>query len=120
MPEVWETPWLGIGAVSRARTSTDTYAREIAAAVGNEPVMYGIACFVEKSGGRNHPVGLLVPSGWGLYETAGYVWKWLRDNPGGVVPDPADPRSGSVPAVQGGGRSIRQPGWLVLSESDPA
>ena len=92
---------------ARAGTTTDTYAGEITKPRGNDPVLNRIAWYGENSGRKTHPAGRKVPNGWGLHDMLGNVWEWTGDwygdYPGGLVTDPAGPRSGSTRVFRGGG-----------------
>jgi formylglycine-generating enzyme required for sulfatase activity len=67
--------------------------------------------FNENDGGRTHPVGLLKPNPWGLYDMHGNVWELCSDTykPDyyGHAPatDPTGPPPGPFRAIRGGARS---------------
>ena len=91
---------------AQVRTTTDTYAGDVADPAGDDPVVNEIAWSGENSGTRTHPVGQRAPNGFGLYDMLGNVWEWVgdlyRDYPGGAVMDPAGPRSGWYGVAHGG------------------
>jgi len=67
------------------------------------------------SGGKTHPVGLLKPNAWGLYDMHGNVWEWCQDwyaenYPSGSVTDPIGSSSGSFRVIRGGS-------WHVIAQS---
>ena len=43
----------------------------------NQPL--AVAWFSENSDGRTHPVGMLKPNGWGIYDMSGNVSEWVFD-----------------------------------------
>ena len=68
---------------ARAGTSTETYNGDLDGQhLGNEhpnPVLDPIAWFFGNSGSTSHPVGLLAPNAWGLYDMLGNVGEWCWD-----------------------------------------
>lgn len=74
---------------------------EFACRAGSTGVRYGeldaIAWHRGNSGGSTHPVGLLQPNAWGLYDLLGNVWEWCND-----IYDPS---------VYGDYRIFRGGGW---------
>ena len=54
--------------------------------------------------GTTHPVGQKKPNKWGLYDTLGNVWEWVRDYYNEkIFPDPIPPDTGDVHVLRGGG-----------------
>lgn len=62
--------------------------------------------FRENSEGSTHPVGLLAPNPWGLFDMCGNVWEWVQDfhgnYHGGLVKDPGGIAMGSSRVLRGG------------------
>ncbi|MBN1947926.1 MAG: SUMF1/EgtB/PvdO family nonheme iron enzyme [Bradymonadales bacterium] len=65
-----------------------------------------VAWWMGNSGNRTHPVGVLTPNAWGLYDMLGNVWEWTwdwyTDYPEGPVTDPLGPDSVTVRVIRGG------------------
>ena len=67
-----------------------------------------MAWFRDNSGATTHPVGEKQPNAFGLYDTLGNVWEWVRDWYGityySLKPetDPQGPESGEYRVSRGG------------------
>jgi len=74
------------------------------------------AWYSTNSKSQTHPVGMLLPNSWGLYDIVGNVWAWTRDSyesdywermrreAKDVVVDPGNSSGGSRKTNRGGGR----------------
>jgi formylglycine-generating enzyme required for sulfatase activity len=86
---------------ARAGTRTAFYSGDITvySTIGDchpDATLEKIGWFCLNSGGATHPVGLLQPNGWSLYDMSGNASEWINDVSTGRPPDrPADP-GGSV------------------------
>ncbi len=70
------------------------------------PTLDPIAWFCGNSGNESHPVSMLSPNEWGIYDTSGNVWEWtwdwyIVDNTTPEV-DPEGPATGSGRCLRGG------------------
>lgn len=74
----------------------------------DEGLLSQYAWFKGNSGKKTHPVGMLLPNAWGLYDMLGNVWEWCQDwydkeyytkNSGA---DPSGPLSGSDRVIRSG------------------
>lgn len=74
----------------------------------DEGLLSQYAWFKGNSGKKTHPVGMLLPNAWGLYDMHGNVWEWCQDwydkeyyakSPDA---DPSGPLSGSDHVIRGG------------------
>ena len=72
----------------------------------DESLLYQYAWFNENSLHTTHPVGMLNPNKWGLYDIIGNVEEWCHDwkkrYPSQAVTDPRGPESGSKRICRGG------------------
>jgi formylglycine-generating enzyme required for sulfatase activity len=71
-----------------------------------ETALGGYAWYKDNSGGATHPVGLMKPNAWGLYDMHGSVWElcadWHDAYPGTAESDPQGPPTGKKRAARGG------------------
>ncbi len=60
----------------------------------------------DNSGGTTHPVGVLRPNAWGLYDMEGNIWEWVYDwyAPYTAIPstNPTGPTAGTRRVLRGG------------------
>jgi formylglycine-generating enzyme required for sulfatase activity len=84
----------------RAGTTTTYFWGDSGASIGN------YAWYASNGSYTTHPVGMLLPNAWGLYDMAGNVWEWCQDWYGtydsGPDTDPAGPTGGSHRVDRGG------------------
>ena len=71
------------------------------------------AWYDKNSGETTHPVAILKPNDWGLYDMHGNVWEWCQDwhgeYPNHSVSDPTGPENGAARVIRGGA-------WLYSAE----
>ena len=66
--------------VARAGTKTPYFFSKTTKAPGNLWLLLGkYAWYSANSGSKTHPVGLLLPNPFGLYDIYGNVWEWVQD-----------------------------------------
>jgi len=72
----------------------------------NDPVLVVIGWYCGNNANNlSHPVGLLNPNDWGLYDMHGNHWEWCNDlwgNYGGDVTDPVGGQPGEGRVIRGG------------------